>query len=85
MRCPLLGGSLTKIFAFWTKHYVRYSRHVRYLGCSLLGDFTVVIKKCCLHLMRKVSNKTKVLKEKHLADLCHKKRIVLCKEELFYA
>ena len=35
--------------------------------------------------MRKVSNKTKVLKEKHLADLCHKKRIVLCKEELFYA
>ena len=35
--------------------------------------------------MRKVSNKTKGLKEKHLVNLCHKKRIVLCKKELFYA
>ena len=29
-RCPLLGGSLTKIVTFGTKHFVRYSRHVRY-------------------------------------------------------
>ena len=29
-RCPLLGGSLTKILTFGTKHFVRYSRHVRY-------------------------------------------------------
>ena len=41
-RCPLLGGSLTKIVTFETKHFVRYSRHVRYLGCPLLGGFTVV-------------------------------------------
>ena len=40
-RCPLLGGSLTKIVTFGTKHFVRYSRHVRYLGCPLLGGFTV--------------------------------------------
>ena len=40
-RCPLLGGSLTKILTFGTKHFVRYSRHVRYLGCPLLGAFTV--------------------------------------------
>ena len=41
-RCPLLGGSLTKIVTFGTEHFVRYSRHVRYLGCSVLGSFTVV-------------------------------------------
>ena len=29
-RCPLLGDSLTKIVTFGTKHFVRYSRHVRY-------------------------------------------------------
>ena len=40
-RFPLLRGSLTKIVTFGTKHFVRYSRHVRYLGCPLLGDFTV--------------------------------------------
>ena len=42
-RCPLLGGSLWKIATFGTKHFVRYSRHVRYLGCPLLGGFTVFI------------------------------------------
>ena len=42
-RCPLLGGSLTKIVTFGTKHFVRYWRYVRYLGCPLLGGFTVVI------------------------------------------
>ena len=44
-RCPLLGGSLTKIVTFETKHFVRYSRHVRYLGCPLLGGFTVIAKQ----------------------------------------
>ena len=39
-RCPLLGGSLKKIVTFRTKHFVRYSRHVRYMGCTLLGGFT---------------------------------------------
>ena len=29
-KCPLLGGSLTKIVTFWTKHFVRYSRNVGY-------------------------------------------------------
>ena len=41
-RRPLLGASLTKIVAFGTKHFIRYSRHVRYLGCQLLGGFTVL-------------------------------------------
>ena len=48
-RCPLLGGNLKNIVTFGTKHFVRYSRHVRYLysrhvrylGCPLLGGFTV--------------------------------------------
>ena len=40
-RCPLLGGSSTKIVTYGTKHFVRYSRHVRYLGCPLLGGFFV--------------------------------------------
>ena len=40
-RCALLGGSVTKIVTFGTKHFVRYSRHVRYLRCPLLGGFTV--------------------------------------------
>ena len=35
--CLLLGGSLTKIVVFETKHFVRY------LGCPLLGGFTVII------------------------------------------
>ena len=39
---PLLGGSLTKIVAFGTKRFIRYSRHVRYFGCPLLGGFTVL-------------------------------------------
>ena len=41
-RCPLLGGSLTKIVTFETKHFVHYSSDVRYLGCPILGGFTVV-------------------------------------------
>ena len=40
-RCPLLGSSLTKIVTFGTKHFARYLRHVRYLGCPVLGGFTV--------------------------------------------
>ena len=40
-RCPLLGGSLTKIVTLSTKHFVRCSMYVRYLGCPLLGVFTV--------------------------------------------
>ena len=40
-RCLLLRGNLTKIVTFGTKHFVRYSRHVRYFGCPLLGGFTV--------------------------------------------
>ena len=42
--CPLLGSSLTRIVTFGTKHIVRYSRHVRYLGRPLLEDFTVFDK-----------------------------------------
>ena len=41
-RCPLLGGSLTKIVTFETKNFVHYSRHVCYLVCPLLGGFTVI-------------------------------------------
>ena len=41
--CPLLGGSSTKIVTFGTKYFVRYSRHVRYLGYPLLGGFTVQV------------------------------------------
>ena len=41
-RCPLLGGSLTKIVSVWTQHFVCYSRHVRYLRYPQLGGFTVV-------------------------------------------
>ena len=41
-RCPPLGGNLTKIVTFGTKHFVRYSRYVCCLGCLLLGGFTVV-------------------------------------------
>ena len=43
--CPLLAGNFKKIIMFWTKHFVRYSRHFRYLGCLLLGGFTVVKNK----------------------------------------
>ena len=40
-RCSLLGGKLKKIVTFGTKYFVRYSWHVRYLECPLLGGFTV--------------------------------------------
>ena len=40
-RCSVLGGSSTKILS---KHFVHYSRNVRYLGCPLLGGFTVLLK-----------------------------------------
>ena len=53
-RCPLLGGSLTKIVTFGTKHVVRYSRHVRYLGCPLLGSFTVSCFEKILIFLEKI-------------------------------
>ena len=42
-RCPLLGGSLTKIVTFETKHSVCYSRHVRYweVSLQLLGTVSI--------------------------------------------
>ena len=43
-RYPLLGVNLKKIVTFGTKRFVRYSRHVHYLGCRLLGGFTVIQK-----------------------------------------
>ena len=41
-RWPLLGGNFKKIVTFGTKRFVRYSWYVRYLGCPLLGGFTVI-------------------------------------------
>ena len=43
-RCQLLGSSLTKIFIFGSKYFVRYSRHIGYLGCLLLKGFTLFCK-----------------------------------------
>ena len=37
-----MGGSLKKIAPFTTKHFVRYSSHARYVGCSPLGRLTVL-------------------------------------------
>ena len=45
-RCPLLGDNFKKIAIFGTERFVRYSWHVRYLGCLLLGAFTVESSKC---------------------------------------
>ena len=36
-----MGGDLRKNVTFGTKSFVRYSRHIRYLGSPLLGGFTV--------------------------------------------
>ena len=41
-RCPIRGGSLTKIVIFGTKHFVRYSSHIHCLACPLLRGFTVI-------------------------------------------
>ena len=40
-RCPLLGADLKKIVTFGTQHFIDYSWHVHYLGCPVLGGFTV--------------------------------------------
>ena len=40
-RCLLMGGDFIEIVTFGTKCFVCYSWHVRYLGCLLLGGFTV--------------------------------------------
>ena len=42
--CPLLGGNLKKNVTFGTKRFVRYSWHVRCLGCPLLGGIIVLVK-----------------------------------------
>ena len=42
-RCPLLGGNLKKTVTIGTKCFVRYSWHVLYMGCPLLGGFTVIM------------------------------------------
>ena len=41
-RCRLLGGNFKKIVTFGTKRFVLYSWRVPYLGCPLLGGFTVI-------------------------------------------
>ena len=41
-RCPLVGGSLTKVVSVETKHFVLYSRYVHYLRYPQLESFTVV-------------------------------------------
>ena len=41
-RCPLSEGNLKTIVTFGTKCFVRFSWHVHYLGCPLLGAFTVL-------------------------------------------
>ena len=51
-RCPLLGGNLKNIVTFGTKNFARYSRHVRYFGCPLLGGSTV------FHLLKGSWNKS---------------------------
>ena len=38
-----MGGKLTKIVKFGTTNFIRYSRHVRYLGCPLGGKFLFFI------------------------------------------
>ena len=43
-RCPLLGVNLKRIVTSGTTRFVRYSWHVRYLGCPLSGGFTVQLK-----------------------------------------
>ena len=53
-RCQLLGGSLTTIVTFATKHFVRYLRHVCCLGCPLLGDFTVVVQVNAKNISKKL-------------------------------
>ena len=40
---------VSKIVSFGTKHFVRYSRHVHYLGCPQLGGFTVLCFYCQLN------------------------------------
>ena len=42
-RCRLLEGNFKKIVTFWTKCFDCYSWLARFLGCSLLGGFTVYI------------------------------------------
>ena len=50
-RCSLLRGNLKKIVTFGTKRCVRYSKHVRCLGCLLLDGFTVISDSCIEKLM----------------------------------
>ena len=49
--CPLLGGSLTAIVTFGTKHFVCYWRHVCYFGCPLWRAFTVIIIKIAIPVL----------------------------------
>ena len=41
-RCPLYRGTLIKIVSVGTKHFVCWSRHMRYLKYPQLGGFAVV-------------------------------------------
>ena len=56
-RCPLLRGNLKKIVPSGIKCFVSYSWHVHYLGCTLVGGFTVLRK-----LWRHYSQKEKFIK-----------------------
>ena len=41
-RCPLMGGSLTKIVTFGTKHFVHYLKACPLFGMSVMRGFTVL-------------------------------------------
>ena len=56
-RCPLLGGNFKKIVTFAAQRFVRYSRHVRYLACLLLGGFPVHVSTKSTHSnLRKIKS-----------------------------
>ena len=59
-----MGGSLIKIVKLKTKHFFYYSRHVRYLGCPLLGGFTVYTDLFTLtttHVLMTVDDISKII------------------------
>ena len=73
--CLVLGVNLKSNVTFGTKCFVHYSQHVHYLGCPLLGGFTVYRKMSVLHIFFSVSAKLRgpnnTLSSDMTKSICH--------------
>ena len=72
-RCSLVESNLKKAVTFGTKYFARYSWHFRYLGCPLLGGFTVTPSHNHLICCSQMTLDLLISAIAYIIDLAHRK------------